>query len=84
MAAVEKKAVAEGDTALEKAVKTPKETFEPPPLLRAVTTYVGYIILYAVSLVGDFLCRLGLRTTGHVEATSKDVSISRKSYSIRR
>ena len=53
--------------------KMPKETFEPPPLLRAVTTYVGYLILYVVSLVSDFLRRVGLKKTGHVEVTKKEV-----------
>ena len=56
--------------------RMPKETFEPPPLLRAVTTYVGYLILYVVSLVGDFLRSVGLKTTGHVEVTKKEVYIS--------
>lgn len=54
--------------------KMPKETFEPPPLIRAVNTYVGYLILYVVSLVGDFLRSVGLKKTGHVEVTKKEVS----------
>ena len=53
--------------------RMPKETFEPPPLLRAVSTYVGYLILYVVSLVSDFLRSVGLKTTGHVEVTKKEV-----------
>ena len=75
MAAVEKNAlVAEtpDDAGVEKQW-VPKETFEPPPLPRAVMTYIGYLILYAVSLVGDFLRRVGLKTTGHVEVTKKEV-----------
>ena len=74
MAEVETKPVVEGDASLEKK-RVPKETFEPPPLLRAVTTYVGYIILYAVSLVGDFLRRLGFITSGHVEVIRKEVKL---------
>ena len=53
--------------------RAPKETFEPPPLLRAVTTYVSYLTLYVVSLVGDFLRSVGLKKTGHVEVTKKNV-----------
>ena len=55
--------------------RMPKETFEPPPLARAVTTYVGYLILYVVSLVGDFLRSVGLKKTGHVEVTKKEVGL---------
>ena len=53
--------------------KMSKETFDPPPLFRAVTTYFGYMVLYVVSIVGDFLSSVGLKTTGHVEVTKKDV-----------
>ena len=56
--------------------KMPKETFEPPPLFRAVMTYISYLILYAVSLFGDTLRKVGLVTTGHVEVTKKEVSVS--------
>lgn len=45
----------------------PKEVFEDPPLVRAVTTYFGYLVLYVVSLVSDFLRRIGLKTTGSKE-----------------
>ena len=55
-------------------VWTPKEVFEDPPLGRAVLTYVSYLILYAVSLVSDFLRRVGLKTTGHREIAKNQVS----------
>ena len=72
MAAVENKAPEETESP-EKQQRMPKEVFEPPPLLRAVMTYIGYIVLYAVSLVGDTLRSVGLKNTGHVEVTKKDV-----------
>ena len=66
-----------GACVLEK--RMPIETFEPPPLSRAVSTYFSYLVLYVVSLVGDFLCSIGLKTTGHVEAIKRDVRHSFKS-----
>lgn len=77
MAVTETKAKVEGasEAPTHGERRMPKETFEPPPLARAVTTYVGYVILYAVSLVGDFLRRVGLKKTGHIEVTKKEVSL---------
>ena len=45
----------------------PKEVFDDPPLVRAVLTYVSYLVLYVVSLVSDFLRRIGLKSTGYKE-----------------
>ena len=51
----------------------PKETFEPPPLLRAVATYCSYLVLYVVGLVGDFLRRVGLKKARVVEVPKGEV-----------
>jgi serine palmitoyltransferase len=72
MAAVENRPPSAESPEKQQQQRTPKEVFEPPPLLRAVMTYISYIVLYAVSLVGDSLRKLGLKTTGHVEVTKKE------------
>ena len=51
----------------------PKETFEPPPLLRAVATYCSYLMLYVVGLVSDFLRRVGLKKARVVEVPKGEV-----------
>jgi hypothetical protein len=84
MAAVENRAPEAESPEKQQQQRTPKEVFEPPPLLRAVMTYISYIVLYAVSLVGDTLRKLGLKTSGHVEVTKKEVGVLCASSSLSR
>ena len=79
MAVVEKKTAplkgsedSEMSTAGKKRV--PKETFDPPPLLQSVLTYITYLMLYVFGLVSDFLCRVGLKKIAYVEVNKKEVS----------
>ena len=39
----------------------PKETFEPPPMLSALCTYISYAVLIVFGHIADFLRRLGLK-----------------------
>lgn len=49
-----------------------KESFEEPPLVEAVFTYIGYGLLIVLGYVSDFLRLLGLRKEG---PTLKNVSV---------
>lgn len=78
MAVVEKKAESvrgsedpEMSTAGQKRV--PKETYEPPPLLRSILTYISYLMLYVLGIVADFLRSVGLKETLHVQVNKKEV-----------
>ena len=39
----------------------PKETFEPPPMLSALCTYISYAMLIIFGHIADVLRRLGLK-----------------------
>ena len=52
---------------------TPRESFEPPPLLHAVLTYISYAILFIFGHIADFLRRLGIKKDLNV---GKDANVS--------
>lgn len=54
----------------------PKESFQEPPLLQAVFTYISYGLLIIMGYISDFLRRFGLKSSGpgYTEALKKDVS----------
>ena len=54
----------------------PKESFQEPPLIEAVFTYIGYGLLIIMGHISDFLRRFGLKSSGpgYTEALKKDVS----------
>lgn len=56
----------------------PKESFQEPPLLEAVFTYISYGLLIIMGHISDFLRRFGLKSSGpgYTEALKKDVSCS--------
>lgn len=49
----------------------PRESFEAPPLIHAVLTYISYAILFIFGQVADILRRLGIKKDLY---TVKDVS----------
>lgn len=75
MAVVEKKTEPlKGSKDSEMSTKrVPKETFDPPPLLLSVLTYISYLMLYVFGVVSDFLCRVGLKKIAYVEVNKKEV-----------
>lgn len=75
MAVVEKKTEpVKGSKDSEMSTKrVPKETFDPPPLLLSVLTYISYLMLYVFGVVSDFLCRVGLKKIAYVEVNKKEV-----------
>ena len=50
----------------------PRESFEAPPLIHAVLTYISYAILFIFGQVADLLRRLGIKKDLY---TVKDVSV---------
>lgn len=52
-------AAGEANTKLPKVV--PHESFEPPPLIHAVLTYISYAIMFIFGQIADFLRRMGIK-----------------------
>lgn len=59
----------------EKTVKReyPKESFEPPPLLDAVCTYISYAVIILFGHLADFWRRIGLKKDGGIAAATDDM-----------
>ena len=60
----------------------PKESFQEPPMLEAVFTYISYGLLIIMGHIIDFLRRCGLKSSGpgYTEALKKEVSLRAHVY----
>ena len=56
--------------------REPKESFLEPPMMKAVVTYLNYVILFVLGYISDFLARVGLKKLGgtYSEAVKNNVS----------